>query len=805
MAPWVTMHAFADGRVYPCCYADHNEPIGNLRKNSMWETWNNEEYKQLRQRMLSDQPSKICSKCYEQESQGVFSMRNSINRSHGKYIDVLDQTAADGSLDDFKLRYWDIRFSNLCNFSCRSCGPVFSSNWYKEHVKMFGSKPVANGRALNVVEYAGKSKTDILEQMEQHLPYIDQIYFAGGEPLIMEEHYAILQRLIELGRTDINIQYNTNFSELVWKKTDVLDLWKHFSTVHVGASLDALGARAELMRRGTDWNQIEHNRRRMIEQTPHVNFYISATVSAMNVLHVMDLHRDWVLKKLIQAQDFHINVLHSPVWYRVDILPNWFKKTVVQPAIDKHLQWLAPQDELTRASAGYRGLINLMMAEDRSEHLDTFRKQVAQLDHARGEDFWSVFPELRVLQEKKDHLCVLPWISLEATPIGTARVCCLSDSELVDENARKYNFRTDHPQIIFNSLAMQKLRQEFRAGGKPTACSKCWAEEDAGRQSKRQNTLIKFKSKIKDVPISQDLVEAPWFLDLKLGNICNLKCRICGSWSSSRWAAEEIGYLKKAGVSKDQIRQHHAYNMLKNGAWPRNSLGFWNALHSMLPNTRYIEFTGGEPFLIEEHFDLLKYAVKHDHAPHIDLHYNTNATVYPEHLESIWQQFSTVEIAFSIDDVGARFEYQRSGAKWLQANENIKCFRDLRAKNRNIELQLCFTVNIHNILYLDQLLSWAEKQHFDSIHWNMLHGPEELSIACLPDSAKAVIIPKIEKMAHGRYAQDFENLIRMMQQGTGQAVETLHARIRQADQYRGEDLSISHPELAQAIGYAKTR
>lgn len=801
MMPWVHMHAFADGRVYPCCFGDYHLPMGNLRENTMEEVWNNEKYRELRRNMLNEKPSSVCKKCYEQESNDIFSLRNSINRSHEKYVGEVELTAEDGSHPEFKLRYWDVRFSNLCNFSCRSCSPVFSSNWYKEHVKMYGGKPREGNRELNVIEYAGRDKHDILKQMEPHLPYLDQIYFAGGEPLIMEEHYIILEKLIELGKTDINIQYNTNFSEMRYKNKDVIELWKQFSNVSVGASLDGEGARGELIRKGQAWDQVINNRKRMIAEVPHVDFYISATVSVMNVLHIMDFHRNWVELGLIEPKDFDINVLHGPDFYRVDILPEKFKKQVVSPAIQKHIAWLEPQDSITRATIGYRGLLNSLLAQDNSNLLEKFVKEIDKLDKFRNEDFWSTFPELRAIKPN-DSLCILPWVSLETSPVGTARPCCLAEEEITDSNGNKMTVKEHKLQDIFNSKYMQDLRQQFRRGEKPETCKKCWVEEAAGRNSKRINTQVKFKENIKDVPVLQDTVEDLWFLDLKLGNICNLKCRICGSWSSSKWAAEEIDYLKNLGATREEQKRHTAYQMLKQGAWPRESEQFWNSLEELLPNIRYFEFTGGEPFMIREHFELLKRAVDLDYSKNITIHYNTNGTIYPEELETIWQKFKRVEIALSIDNVGKRFEYERYLAKWNEVNNNVRKFESLKKQLFNIDLQLCFTVNILNVLYLDELLTWADTIDFDTYHWNMLHGPEEMSIACLPDDAKEKIINALkQKNFDYKYSSDINNVISMMQNGNPINEKYLLKKLSVTDRYRKEHLSQTHPELAAILNY----
>ena len=393
MLPWVHMHAFPDGRAYPCCLADYWHPVGDLRKNTMVEIWNQDKYKQLRVNMLNEQPSKECTKCYEQEDNGFFSMRNDANRNYGQHIKEVEQTLTDGTHPEFNIRYWDIRFSNLCNFRCRTCGPIFSSNWYNDHVKLYNKIPDVLGRDMARVEYTAGSEDYMLEQMEVHIPNLEQVYFAGGEPLIMKEHYYLLEKLIEHGKTEVRIQYNTNFSELAFKDKHVFEYWKHFKNVSVGASLDGSGARAELIRKGTDWEQTVDNRRRMMKEVPHVDFYISATISAMNVLHILDFHKEWTEMGLIRAQDFNVNILQGPEWYRVDIFPQQIKDEVIVPAYKAHLEWLKDKDPLQRATKGFEGVINLMTAQDRGFDWPKFKQEIYILDKLRKESFWDIFPE----------------------------------------------------------------------------------------------------------------------------------------------------------------------------------------------------------------------------------------------------------------------------------------------------------------------------------------------------------------------------------------------------------------------------
>ena len=299
-----------------------------------------------------------------------------------------------------------------------------------------------------------------------------------------------------------------------------------------------------------------------------------------------------------------------------------------------------------------------------------------------------------------DKFCVLPWISLETSPIGTVRPCCLALDEITNVSGDKYRLKDTPLSEIQNSQYMKDLRQQFLDGAKPQTCRRCWQEERAGRTSKRMHTLDRLKHMGIEPTWTAD-AKPLMFLDLKLGNICNLKCRICGSWSSSQSAAEEIKYNRR-----EETRGSFAYQMLREGAWPRESAEFWADLENHLKDVRYIEFTGGEPFMIKEHFQLLQRLVELGYADQIEIHYNTNGTQWPEEAEAIWSHFKHVEIALSIDDVEQRFEYQRSNAQWAEVVENLAKFKQLRDRNKNITLQSCCTINIFNVYYLEKVSNW---------------------------------------------------------------------------------------------------
>lgn len=385
--PWIHLHAYPTGEAYPCCHAEMGiGQVGHCKEHSLEEIWRDRPMQELRNRMLTEVASAACGRCYEQEQSGFFSGRKSANKHHGHHIKRIEDS-------EFRMTYWDIRFSNLCNLRCRSCGHIFSSSWYQDQARLAGPE----WRGTNVpLNYAGQTETDMWEQLLPHIDYVEQIYFAGGEPLMMEEHYHILEELERRQRFDVRLIYNTNFTHVKLKDRVVFDYWKKFDSVAVGASLDAMGLRAEYIRKGTDWNTVERNRMQMLEICPNVDFYISPTLSVMNAWHLTDFHKNWTERGLIRPQDININILQDPAYYRVDIAPMKYKQRL-RVRWEEHLEWLRPQDSLRRATVGFESAIAFMMATDNTTLIESFWRKTYQLDDIRNEKLLDVLPELEAL------------------------------------------------------------------------------------------------------------------------------------------------------------------------------------------------------------------------------------------------------------------------------------------------------------------------------------------------------------------------------------------------------------------------
>ena len=378
----------------------------------------------------------------------------------------------------------------------------------------------------------------------------------------------------------------------------------------------------------------------------------------------------------------------------------------------------------------------------------------------------------------KSNICPLPWTHLEIDVNGGASPCCLYKGSVPD--VKVYN---DSLKKIQNNIFMQNLREQFREGKRPDGCSNCWAEEDAGKTSKRMNSLYKMRSSLNDwSPNSEPTLK---FIDFKLGNVCNLKCRICGSWSSSKWAQEELDYGDNPVARKN----------LREGGWPKKYPKFFEDVKEDLAEAEYFEFTGGEPFMIKNHFKILEHCVEKGYAKNIDIHYNTNGTQFPaREIFDLWRHFKRVEIAFSIDDVGEPFEYQRHPAKWRSVNSNLVEFK--KYQTHNMEFQICSTISIFNIFNLAKIALWVAQYQPKFFYVNTCFDPDVFNIQTLPKQVKNIV--------NSRYSmlRDFQPTLRYMNSVDRDSADIRsqrQARILQTDKYRDENFGDVFPLLNQVL------
>jgi len=351
-----------------------------------------------------------------------------------------------------------------------------------------------------------------------------------------------------------------------------------------------------------------------------------------------------------------------------------------------------------------------------------------------------------------DTFCVLPWMSLATSASGILRVCCNSTpgkNFITKEDGTRYRIYKDNIKEAWNSETYKTIRQQMLNGERPEMCTRCFREEDAGITSTRQNWNDKW---------AQDrdyTVEAPFtirYVDIRLGNLCNLKCRMCNPYASNQWVKE--WHLVENALEESE------YNRLKNMDWPSNDL-VWDNLELIADSIEEIYLTGGEPTIIEEQYRLLDYYIEKGTSNKIKLKYNTNLTNIPDKMLNKWNKFKKIQLNCSIDGIGALDRYIRYPSNWIKIEQNFK-----KVRNRGkVNIEIHCTVQMYNILHLHKFIEWA-LPYEHKIYFNILNHPEQLNIRVLPPELKDKAFenlmpyldtPKVKGIIDYMYAEDWSD------------------------------------------------
>jgi len=385
--PWMHLYVGPNGNVLPCCLADQQFPMGNIEEQGIDSILKSSAFNQLRKNMLTGLRSKECSRCYAHEDAGL----NSGRLGHNNQWKNITQhnLNKDGSVDKFDPVYLDIRLNNICNLKCRMCSGYFSSAIAQEEVALFGKiESIQSSLKL-------QQRNLGLKEILNYVPTAEKIYFAGGEPLLTAEHYEILDALIASNNTDLEITYNTNFTTLNYRGRSVLDLWKQFSNITVGASLDAESAVAEYVRHGSNWNTIESNVGLVKSQCPHVNFTVTSTVGLLNVNSLIKLQQRWHNSKTLDISKFSQNIMISPEHLTVSALPFEHKQRLTQ-TINHHIVWCGENNAKGLATQ-WTDVLNYMWSKDDSHYMLEFKRLTQITDQHRNELLEKAIPELKNL------------------------------------------------------------------------------------------------------------------------------------------------------------------------------------------------------------------------------------------------------------------------------------------------------------------------------------------------------------------------------------------------------------------------
>lgn len=400
MAPWVNFGVKPNGDCTLCCvslqsdsdesdilvgnpygsqvefYGSDKESdlhIGSVHDNTLEEIWNSENMKSIRIKMLKGEPVGNCKVCYYSESICGSSERTRYEKYYNPHRDKILQTKPDGSIP-FEPIEWDLRLTNTCNFKCRDCGSSLSSSWEEESKK------------LNVDVSSPKiDEQSVLDQLEPLYDSVEEIYFAGGEPLISDHHYYIIDKLLE-NQTYPTIRYNTNLSTLTYKGRDIIDIWKKFPNIELFVSFDGIGKRGELIRKGFDSKRFIKNILRIQKELPHLQINYNFVVYILNAYHFIDAHEFMVDNQILRSCDsIAFTLLNGPQYLRITTLDSESKKEVLEKIKN------------SRFVDQYRSILKFLQNEDNSEFIPQFKFMTDALDAVRNENTLEIIPELHRL------------------------------------------------------------------------------------------------------------------------------------------------------------------------------------------------------------------------------------------------------------------------------------------------------------------------------------------------------------------------------------------------------------------------
>lgn len=388
-----------------------------------------------------------------------------------------------------------------------------------------------------------------------------------------------------------------------------------------------------------------------------------------------------------------------------------------------------------------------------------------------------------------ESFCFAPWAHLEISSLGEFKPCCVYKESITNSNGQAFNINTDDINSVYTSTYMQDLRQKFLDGQKPNGCDNCWYKEQHTGTSNRKWVTDYLGLDAQCLNIEQDSPDNLISLDIKLGNLCNFKCRICGPSASSRVAEEQSKYFSTSFDLKSMNRR---------GRWVENQ-NIWHMLENFGKQLVNIDFYGGEPFLIPQHETFLDFLIANNFASKIRLHYNSNGSIYPDHLFEKWKLFRQVDIAFSIDNTGQRFELERGG-NWSQVEHNLDSF--CNSKLPNMFLSIFCTVNVQNVYYLDQVIDWFETKQFNKLIFNLLDQPKILSITSINNDLLDVTISQLEKIpVDKRIRYSVNSIIDLLkhEKNSVESLDQLADYMLKLDSIRNQKFSQTHSEIANII------
>ena len=372
------------GGVTHCCIADHRQSLSssrdgdrfyNLNRDTVHDTMNSDSYKKARLEVLDGKKPKACLRCYAEEAKGMNSKRvEEIKNYPGYTIDVARKvTDSTGYMKDVQLEFVELRLGNTCNVACRTCNPASSSKWRNDYDALRKATTFQLTDYNTMEGFRWPERDGFWEDLLQHCDRVKTFYINGGEPTLIKEHFRFLERLVELGKTDIKLWYNINMTNMNDK---VIDLWKKFDHVKISCSIDDLGDRNHYIRYPTKWNDVEKNFLRLKSEGFEMD--ITQTVSWMNYSTLGDFYTAFNKKYGIFV---HHNYVYDP-----DILSPAVLPKEMRDEIHKRFEGVFDEWKLKELKTMFGG-------PDKPKKWEQAKEYTRNLDDIRNQDIENFLPE----------------------------------------------------------------------------------------------------------------------------------------------------------------------------------------------------------------------------------------------------------------------------------------------------------------------------------------------------------------------------------------------------------------------------
>lgn len=373
LMPWLHLYIGTDGKANACC----NAPVtyGSIRSQTIKEIWEGEKINTFRKNLLNGEKDKRCSICYNKEAAGKSSIRTETLAKFQSHIPTI--------LKGEKLTkpvYLDIRFSNVCNLKCRTCWHGASSSWFED------AKVLKTNLGEKAILKATTNNSELIDEVIEYSEELEEIYFAGGEPLLMEEHFELLDKIIKQKSFSTRIRYNTNLSVLKLKEKSVIDYWKQLKNVHLSISIDEKEDRVEVIRKGLKWAKLIENIKTIQKECPHVKIEIAPTISVFNIFTIGQLHQYFYTEKLIPTvNSIYLNLLERPNYYNIQLLP-LVDKEMVKLSIEKHIEWLKEKNSNNHIIEEFQSILSYLFAKEDHKSMALFNLKNQALNQLRNEE-----------------------------------------------------------------------------------------------------------------------------------------------------------------------------------------------------------------------------------------------------------------------------------------------------------------------------------------------------------------------------------------------------------------------------------